>query len=112
MTSILNSTACGWMTTRRAAPRLSESRAIAYAVRYVRRAWPSVKWLQTFADERCGQNGAVFQACNFVFVGEHLSTFLGVRRCAFPQCGHDGQGPGKGQAWRLASRQCRSRDPA
>lgn len=57
------------------APRNSESRAISYAIRYIRRAWPKVRWLQSFADERCGLNGTVYQACNFVYAGEHVSTF-------------------------------------
>lgn len=53
----------------------SESRAVSYALRYVRRAWPKVRWVQSFADERCGLNGVVYQACNFLFVGSHTSTF-------------------------------------
>lgn len=57
------------------APKNSESRAISYAVRYVRRAWPKVRWIQSFADERCGLNGTVYQACNFAYAGEHTSTF-------------------------------------
>jgi hypothetical protein len=57
------------------APKCSESRAISYAVRYIRRALPKVRWIQSFADERCGLNGTVYQACNFVFVGEHSSPF-------------------------------------
>lgn len=35
------------------APRNSESRAISYALKYIRRACPSVAWVQSFADERC-----------------------------------------------------------
>ncbi|WP_419254469.1 hypothetical protein ACN2C6_03305 [Caulobacter sp. ErkDOM-YI] len=83
------------------APRLSESRAIAYAVRYIRRAWPSVKWLQSFADERCGLNGAVYQACNFVFVGEHLSTFWEVDGAFFHNVIMTAKGRGRGErgAW-------------
>lgn len=57
------------------APRNSESRAISYAIRYIRRAWPKVRWVQSFADERCGLNGTVYQACNFAYAGEHTSTF-------------------------------------
>lgn len=58
-----------------AAPRNSESRAIAYAVRYIRLAMPHVSWLQSFADERCGGWGVVYQAANFVYVGSHRTTF-------------------------------------
>lgn len=58
-----------------AAPRNSESRAIACAFRYIRAAMPHVRWVQSFADERCGQLGVVYQACNFLYVGCHLSRF-------------------------------------
>jgi len=34
-----------------------------------------VRWLQSFADERCGLFGTVYQAAGFRFYGEHLSTF-------------------------------------
>ncbi len=57
------------------APRNSESRAIAYAVRYIRRVCPRVRWIQTFADERLGRWGVVYQASNFLFVGSHLCHF-------------------------------------
>lgn len=62
-----------WMDD--AAPRFSESRAIAYAIRYIRRVYPRVRWIQSFADERCGLNGKVYQAANFGFYGEHVSVF-------------------------------------
>lgn len=57
------------------APRNSESRAISYAVKYIRRACPSVAWLQSFADERCGGLGVVYQASNFLYVGFHYTDF-------------------------------------
>lgn len=57
------------------APRNSESRAIAYAVRYIKRALPQVRWLQSFADERCGRWGVVYQAANFLYVGSHWTEF-------------------------------------
>ncbi len=87
------------------APRLSERRAIAYAVRYTRRAWPSVKWLHSFANERCGLNGAVYQACNFVFVGEHLSTFWEVDGAFFHNVIMTAKGQGRGErgAWLRAN---------
>jgi hypothetical protein len=34
-----------------------------------------VKWIQSFADERCGGLGIVYQACSFNFYGEHVSDF-------------------------------------
>ena len=57
------------------APRNSESRAISYAIKYIRRACPSVAWIQSFADERCGGLGVVYQAANFLYLGSHKTTF-------------------------------------
>jgi len=53
----------------------SESRAMSYCVKYIKRKYPKVKWIQTFADERCGCLGIVYQACSFNFYGEHSSIF-------------------------------------
>jgi hypothetical protein len=58
------------------APRNSESRAISYAIKYIRRACPSVAWIQSFADERCGGLGVVYQAANFLFIGSHKTAFF------------------------------------
>jgi adenine modification enzyme len=52
-----------------------ESRAISYSLKYIRRKYPKIKWIQSFADERCGGFGMVYQACSFDYYGEHLSTF-------------------------------------
>jgi hypothetical protein len=57
------------------APRNSESKAISYSVRYIRSKFPKIKWIQSFADERCGCFGIVYQACSFSFYGEHNSLF-------------------------------------
>ena len=54
------------------APRNSESRALSYAIKYIRRAMPWVKWIQSFADERCsGGVGIVYQAAGFLYLGMH-----------------------------------------
>jgi hypothetical protein len=58
-----------------AAPRNSESRAISCAIKYIRRACPSVAWIQSFADERCNGLGVVYQASNFSFIGSHATVF-------------------------------------
>jgi hypothetical protein len=58
-----------------AAPRNSESRAISYAIKYIRRACPTVAWIQSYADERCGGYGVVYQAANFLYIGCHKTTF-------------------------------------
>lgn len=53
----------------------SESKAIAYSIRYIKRKFPKIKWIQSFADERCGCFGIVYQACSFAYYGEHESDF-------------------------------------
>jgi hypothetical protein len=55
--------------------RNSESMAISYSIRYIRSKFKNVKWIQSFADERCGGFGIVYQGANFDFYGEHTSTF-------------------------------------
>lgn len=57
------------------APHCSESRALSYAFKFIRRKYPKVKWCQSFADERCGKFGAVYQAAGFRYYGEHTATF-------------------------------------
>lgn len=63
-----------WLDDR--APRNSESRALSFTMKYLKRATPSVRWVQSFADERCGCLGVVYQAANFLYLGSHLTTFL------------------------------------
>jgi hypothetical protein len=60
------------------APRNSESMSISYAIRYIRSKFPKIKWIQSFADERCGGFGIVYQGANFDFFGEHMATFWTV----------------------------------
>lgn len=62
-----------WLDDR--APHCSESRALSCAIKYIRRRHPKIKWIQSFADERCGKFGAVYQAAGFGYYGEHLATF-------------------------------------
>lgn len=57
------------------APRNSESQAIGYSIKYIRGKFPKIKWIQSFADERCGGFGIVYQACSFSYFGEHTSDF-------------------------------------
>jgi hypothetical protein len=56
-------------------PRNSESRAVSLAMTYIKRRYPKIAWVQSFADERCGRHGVVYQACNFIYCGEHTSIF-------------------------------------
>lgn len=62
-----------WLDDR--AGRNSESMAISYCVRLIRSKFPKIKWIQSFADERCGGFGIVYQAANFEFYGEHKAVF-------------------------------------
>lgn len=55
--------------------RNSESKAISYSIRYIKGKIKTIKWIQIFADERCGGLGIVYQACSFNFYGEHTSSF-------------------------------------
>jgi hypothetical protein len=57
------------------APRNSESKSISYCIRYIKSKYPKIKWIQSFADERCGGYGIVYQASNFEYYGEHNSIF-------------------------------------
>lgn len=52
-----------------------ESKAISYSLKYIRKKYPNIKWIQSFADERCGGYGIVYQACSFNYYGEHKSVF-------------------------------------
>ena len=52
-----------------------ESQAISYSFRYIRGKFPKIKWIQSFADERCGGFGIVYRACSFDYYGEHDSKF-------------------------------------
>ena len=52
-----------------------ESRAISFSIKYIKRKYPKIKWIQSFADERCGGFGIVYQACSFSYYGGHTSIF-------------------------------------
>lgn len=58
------------------APRNSESKALSYSFKFIRVAMPQVAWVQSFADERCGRLGVVYQAANFLYCGHHVTEFL------------------------------------
>ena len=56
-------------------PRNTESRVVSYSIKLIKILHPQIQWVQSFADERCGKAGVVYQACSFDYVGSHLSTF-------------------------------------
>ena len=57
------------------APKNSESRAISYCIKAIRRRMPTVEWIMSFADERCGRLGVTYQAANFEYFGEHTAKW-------------------------------------
>lgn len=57
------------------APRNSESQALSYTIKYLRKACPEVAWIQSLADQRCGGWGVVYQAANFDYLGHHWTSF-------------------------------------
>tara|TARA_R110002096_G_C14554977_1_gene719485 strand:+ start:803 stop:1492 length:690 start_codon:yes stop_codon:yes gene_type:complete len=52
-----------------------ESKSIGYSIKFIKRKYKTIKWIQSFADERCGGFGIVYQACSFNYYGEHKSDF-------------------------------------
>lgn len=55
--------------------RNSESQAISYSIKFIKGKYKTIKWIQSFADQRCGGLGIVYQACSFNYYGEHKATF-------------------------------------
>ena len=66
------------------APRNSESRAISYALKYIKRACPSVAWVQSFADERCKGMGGCLSSVQLLVCGEPHHSVLRVGRADVP----------------------------
>jgi hypothetical protein len=57
-------------------PRNSESRAIGYAFRWMRKQYPHIKWCVSFADgTQCG-DGTIYRASGFVLTGIVTSVNL------------------------------------
>lgn len=57
-------------------PKNSESRAISYALRWIKKNAPHIKWILTFADgTQCG-HGTIYQATNFYLTQIKKSTHL------------------------------------
>ena len=57
------------------AGRNTESTALSYSFKYIKGKHRRIKWIQSFADERCNCFGIVYQACSFSYYGEHNSDF-------------------------------------
>ena len=55
-------------------PRNSESRAIGYAFRWIRKTYPQIKWCVSFADgTQCG-DGTIYRASGFALTGIKENT--------------------------------------
>lgn len=57
-------------------PRNSESRALGIAMRLIRKAYPQIEWVISFADgSQCG-DGTIYRASGFVLTGIRKNTSL------------------------------------
>ena len=56
-------------------PKNAKTQALSYSIKYIKRKYPKIKWIQSFADERCCKFGIVYQAANFLYCGDHTSDF-------------------------------------
>ena len=55
-------------------PRNGESRAIAYAIRFIKKTYPWMKWIISFADgTQCG-DGTIYRASGFYLTGLKVNT--------------------------------------
>jgi len=85
---VSGSTTRSWLELNRlwiedSKPPNTGSRAISCSLRIIRHLRPEVEWVQTFADERCGKHGGIYQACSFLYCGEHSSTFYEIDGVTF-----------------------------
>jgi hypothetical protein len=57
-------------------PRNGESRCIGYAMRWIRKTYPWIKWVVSFADgTQCG-DGTIYRASGFVLAGVTINSTL------------------------------------
>ncbi len=57
-------------------PKNSESRALAVAFKLIRKNYPQIKWVVSFADAtQCG-DGTIYRAAGFVLTGIHKNTTI------------------------------------
>ena len=48
-----------------ALPRFSESRAIGFAIRTIKKTYPQIKWIQSFSDATLCGDGTIYRASGF-----------------------------------------------
>jgi len=57
-------------------PRNSESRCIAFVMRFIRKTYPFIQWVQSYADAtQCG-DGAIYRASGFHLIGVRANTSM------------------------------------
>lgn len=61
-------------------PRNSESRAIAVAIKLIKKHYPHVKWILSFADATVCGDGAIYRASGFKLIGINKNTALWLMR--------------------------------
>ncbi len=57
-------------------PRNSESRALAVAFRMIRRQYPHIGWVLSFADGTQSGDGTIYRACGLVLTGIKKNTSM------------------------------------
>ena len=73
-------------------PRNSESRALGIAMRMIRKAYPHIEWVISFADgAQCG-DGTIYRAAGFVLTGIRVNTSLWRGRSCHRSIAHHRQG--------------------
>jgi hypothetical protein len=70
----------GWLELNRMVlvperPEQCGTVVLSLAFKLLRHLRPKVEWVQSFADERCGKFGGIYQAASFLYCGEHHATF-------------------------------------
>lgn len=71
-----------WLELNRMAYELPSTikgtQVISACLKLLKKRRPDVRWIQSFADERCGKLGGIYQAASFLYLGKHLSTFYKI----------------------------------
>lgn len=57
-------------------PRNAESRAIAFALKWIRRTYPHIKWIVSYADATQSGDGAIYRASGFVLTAIKKNTSM------------------------------------
>ena len=57
-------------------PRNSESRVLTVILRLIRRTYPHIEWVQSYADGTQSGDGAIYRAAGFHLIGVHRNTSM------------------------------------